>query len=137
MNKETSVESESFTSKYKLTFDQKQDEWVLQVPSSAVKRKSKDFYEVRLPVYASRALAIGGNILRKPRKEYREWLLEQQGGVCAICGKGAEPGNPWNLDHQPPLATTGSKFIDYERITQNRVIHHRCDTAQMSKKRNL
>lgn len=114
-------------------FDQKQDEWVLQVPSNDIIRRSKDSYEVRLPVYASRALAIGGNILRNLRKEYRSWLLEQQGGVCAICGKGAEPGNPWNLDHQPPLAATGSKFIDYEKVTQNRVIHHQCDAAQRPK----
>jgi hypothetical protein len=134
MTKKTLAKSESFTSKYKPIFDQKQDEWVLQVPSNDIKRKSKDSYEVRLPVYASRALATGGNILRKPRKEYREWLLEQQRGVCAICGKGAEPGNPWNLDHQPPLAAIGSRFIDYERVTQNRVIHNQCDPAQKSKK---
>jgi len=78
MTKRTMAKSESFTSRYKPTFDQKQDEWVLQVPSSAVIRKSKDFYEVRLPIYAGRALAIGGNILRNLRKEYRAWLLEQQ-----------------------------------------------------------
>jgi hypothetical protein len=136
MTKKTMAKSDSFTSRYKPMFDHKQDEWVLQVPSDAVIRKSKDFYEVRLPLYAGRALAIGGNILRKPRKEYRDWLLEQQGGICAICGKGAEPDNPWNLDHQPALAEPGSKFIDYERVTQNRVIHRQCDPAQRSKKRN-
>jgi len=67
MTKSTMANSESFTSRYKPMFDQERDEWVLQVPSSAVTRKSKDFYEVRLPVYASRALAIGGNILRNLR----------------------------------------------------------------------
>lgn len=128
------AKNESFTSRYKPTFDQERDEWVLQVPSTAVIRKSDDFYEVRLPVYASRTLAIGGNILRNLRKQYREWLLGQQGGLCAVCSKGAEPGNPWNLDHQPPLAEPSSKFIDYTRVTQNRVIHHRCDPAQQSKK---
>lgn len=125
--------SESFVSKYKPTLDQLTDELVLQVPSSAVTRKSVDVYEVRLPVYAGRALAIGGNILRKPRKEYRDWLLSQQGGICAICSRGAEPDNPWNLDHQPLLAEQGSKFIDYARVTQNRVIHRRCDPAQNRK----
>ena len=124
----------SFTSKYKPVFDQEQDEWILQVPTTAVTRYSKDLYYVRLPVYASRSLAIGGNIIRNLRKEYREWLLDKQGGVCAICGKGTEPGNPWNLDHQPPLAEPHSRFIDYARITQNRVIHQRCDSAQRSKK---
>ena len=52
MTKSTMANSESFTSRYKPMFDQERDEWVLQVPSSAVTRKSKDFYEVRLPVYA-------------------------------------------------------------------------------------
>ena len=124
---------ESFTSRYKPRFDHEHDEWVLQVPTLDVTHKSDDFCEVRLPVYASRALAIGGDILRNPRKEYRDWLLSQQGGVCAICGKGIKSGDPWNLDHQPPLAKPGSKFIDYARVTQNRVIHQQCDSAQKSK----
>ena len=127
---------ESFTARYKPTFDVKQDEWVLQVPSSNVLQKSDDFYEVRLPLYVSRALAIGGNILRNIRKEYRNWLLDKQGNICAICGEGFKPDNSWNLDHQPPIAKPGSKFIDYERITQNRVIHQRCDPDQTPKKRN-
>ena len=123
----------SFMSRYKPTLDQTRDELVLQVPTTAVIRKSDEFYEVRLPVYAGRALAIGGNILRKPRKEYRDWLLSQQGKVCTLCGGGYEPDNPWNLDHQPPLSERGSKFIDYERTTQNRVIHRKCDSAQNRK----
>ena len=127
------AKNESFTSMYKPRFDQEHDEWVLQVPSNAVRRKSKRFYEVRLPLYASRTLAIGGNILRNLRKEYRDWLLGQQGGVCAVCGKSSKPDDPWNLDHQPPLAEPGSKFIDYARVTHNRVIHHKCDPAQRSK----
>ena len=53
------VKDESFTSKYKPAFDQERDEWILQVPNNAVTRKSDEFYEVRLPVYAGRALAIG------------------------------------------------------------------------------
>lgn len=125
--------NESFTSKYKLKFDKDRDEWVLIVPGIAVKVISGGSYEVHLPVYASRAMAIGGNILRNIRKEYREWLLNKQGGVCAVCGRGAELGNPWNLDHQPPLSKPGSRFIDYERQTQNRVIHQKCDQAQISK----
>ena len=130
------AKNESFTSKYKPTFDKERDEWVIQVPSDAVARKLGGFYEIRLPVYASRALAIGGNILRNLRKEYRDWLLSEQGGVCAVCGEGAKPDNPWNLDHQPALAEPGSKFIDYARVTQNRVIHRQCDSAQMPEKRN-
>ena len=123
----------SFMSRYKPVFDQERDEWILQVPAGAVTQRSNDLYEVRLPVYASRTMAIGGNILRNIRKEYRGWLLGKQGGVCAVCGKGAEPGNPWNLDHQPPLAKPGSRFIDYARKTQNRVLHQNCDPAQKSK----
>lgn len=122
-------------SRYQPKFDQEKDELVLRVPNRAVTRRSDNFYEVRLPVYAGRALAIGGNILRNPRKKYRDWLLEQQGGKCAICGKGVKPDNHWNLDHQPPLSQLGSKFIDYERTTKNRVIHHRCDSAQNPRKR--
>ena len=136
MTRRTMAKSESFNSRYEPTFDQEHDEWVLQVPSRAVIRKSDDFYEVRLPVYAGRALATGGNILRNLRKKYRGWLLNQQGDVCAICGGSAELGNPWNLDHQPALIEPSSKFIDYARVTQNRVIHQQCDPAQRSKKRN-
>ena len=135
MTERATAKSGSFTSTYKPMFDQEHDEWVLQVPCRAVTRKSDDFYEVRLPVYAGRALAIGGNILRNVRKEYRDWLLGEQGGVCAVCGRGTKPDDPWNLDHQPPLAKSGSKFIDYTRVTQNRVIHHQCDSAQRSRKR--
>ncbi len=125
----------SFTSIYEPTFDQEHDEWILRVPSNAVRRKSSRYYEVHLPLYASRALAIGGNILRRMRREYRDWLLDQQGGMCAICGKSFKPDDPWNLDHQPSLAEPGAKFIDYARVTHNRVIHHKCDPAQRPKKK--
>jgi hypothetical protein len=134
MTKRTAAKDKSFTLRYNLRFDQERDEWVLQIPAGAVIRKSADCYEVRLPVYAGRALAVGGNILRPLRKKYRDWLLNEQHGLCAICGKPAEPYNPWNLDHQPPLATPGSKFIDYEKVTQNRVIHQNCDPDQISKR---
>jgi hypothetical protein len=124
----------SFAARYNPRFDQERDEWVLQIPAGAVTRTSANCYEVRLPVYAGRTLAVGGNILRPVRKKYRDWLLSEQRGLCAICGKPAEPDNPWNLDHQPPLATPGSKFIDYRRVTHNRVIHRNCDPDQTSKK---
>lgn len=133
MARRKAAKEESFSLTYRLRFDQDRDEWILQIPANAVMRKSADCYEVRLPVYASRALAVGGNILRPLRKKYRDWLLNEQSGRCAICGKPAEPDNPWNLDHQPSLAASGSKFIDYERATQNRVIHRDCDPAQTSK----
>lgn len=42
-------------SKYKPTFDQENNEWVLQIPKSAVTEKTANYYEVHLPVYASRA----------------------------------------------------------------------------------
>jgi hypothetical protein len=60
--------------------------YYVRVPSTDVKASPDGSYEVRLPVYASRAMAIGGNILRTLRKEYREWLLGEQDGRCAICG---------------------------------------------------
>ena len=131
MGKKTIHESISFNSIYKPEFNN--NEWVLQIPKSAVIEESANYYEVHLPVYASRALAIGGNILRPLRKKYRDWLLNEQGNVCAICGKGSKPGEDWNLDHQPPLAQPDCKFIDYERVTRNRVIHHKCDSAQNKK----
>lgn len=134
MTNGTTPKDKSFTSRCNPQFDEKRDEWILQVPAGAVTRKSAGYYEVRLPVYASRALAVGGNILRPLRKKYRDWLLNEQRGLCAVCGKPAEPGNPWNLDHQPPLAESGSKFIDYEKATQNRVIHQNCDEAQTPRK---
>ena len=134
MTKRTVAKDKSFTLRYNPRFDQERDEWVLQIPAGAVIRKSADCYEVRIPVYAGRALAVGGNILRPLRRKYRDWLLNEQRGLCAICGKPAEPDNPWNLDHQPPLAAPGSKFIDYEKVTQNRVIHRNCDPDQTSKR---
>lgn len=134
MAKRRAARNESFASRYNPRFDQERDEWVLQIPAGAVTRKSADCYEIRLPVYAARTLAVGGNILRPLRKNYRDWLLNEQRGLCAICGKPSEPANPWNLDHQPPLATPGSKFIDYEKVTQNRVIHRNCDPDQTSRK---
>jgi len=106
----------------------------LQVPNAAVTRRSDDFYEVSLPIYASRALAIGGSILRNPLREYHDWLLEQQEMICDIWGKGAESDNPWNLDHQPPLAQLDFKFIDYMRVTQNRAIHHQYNPVRRPKK---
>jgi len=39
------AKNESFTTRYKPTFDQERDEWILQVPRIAVIRKSEDFYE--------------------------------------------------------------------------------------------
>jgi hypothetical protein len=125
--------TESFTAKYKPTFDPERDEWSLQVPSSAVTLKQDGSYEIRLPLYASRALAVGGNILRPKRKEYRDWLLAQQGGLRAACGQGARPDDQWNLDHQPPMASPESKFIDFAKATSNRVIHRGCDPAQLSR----
>ena len=133
MAKRRVAKDKSFAFRYSPRFDQERDEWVLQVSTRAVIRRSADCYEVRLPVYAARALAVGGNILRPLRKKYRDWLLNEQRGLCAICGKPAEPDNPWNLDHQPPLAAPGSKFIDYRKVTQNRVIHRNCDPDQTSR----
>jgi len=125
---------ESFTAKYKPSFDQGGDEWILQVPQDAVRVNTDGSFEVRLPLYASRALALGGNMLRPIRKQYRDWLLTQQQGLCDICGSGARQGDPWNLDHQPTMASLGSKFIDYDRTTKNRVIHQHCDPAQQSRR---
>ena len=126
--------STSFMSRYKPYYDEDSDEWVLQLPSSAVTKSSDAAYEIRLPIYAGRALAIGGNTLRPQRKKYRDWLLNQQGGLCAMCGEGADANSQWNLDHQPPLKDfESSKFIDYQMETQNRVIHQKCDTDQIAK----
>jgi len=72
MTKRTAAKDKSFTLRYNPRFDQERDEWILQIPAGAVIRKSADCYEVRLPVYASRALAVGGNILRPLRKKYRD-----------------------------------------------------------------
>jgi hypothetical protein len=124
----------SFMAIYRPVFNESNNEWTLRLsPSAVVKRH--DYYEIRLPLYASRALAVGGNILRPIRKKYRDWLLKEQGNVCVICGEGPKIGDEWNLDHQPPLAQPDSRFIDYEKKTNNRVIHHHCDPAQISKRR--
>jgi len=130
------TKEKSFKEKYKPDFDYEKDEWTLQVPANDVIKKSDDYYEIKLPFYVSKVLAPGGNILREPRKKYRDWLLNEQGGKCAICSKGYIPDTYWNLDHQPQLNASGSRFIDYKKITRNRVIHQRCDPAQTKKKRD-
>ncbi len=123
-------------SEYQPQFDQKTDEWILHVPSGKVCKKEDGYYEVRLPLYLTRTyLSIGGAILRPMRRQYRDRLLDQQKGKCAECGLGSDPTKGyWTLDHQPPLRQPGSKFIDYERATENRVIHQTCDKAQTRKR---
>ena len=68
-------------------------------------------------------------------RDYMRSHAEKKGTSrkIAICGKGGIPGEDWNLDHQPPLSQPDCKFIDYERITRNRVVHHKCDAAQNKK----
>jgi hypothetical protein len=123
----------SFNSSYNPEF--KDNEWIITVPNNRVLQMESGYCEVHLPIYTSRALAIGGNILRPLRKKYRNWLLNEQGNICPVCGEGYKPGKEWewNLDHQPPLADPNCRFIDYEKVTRNRVIHHKCDNAQNKK----
>jgi hypothetical protein len=98
-------------------FDESTDEWVLKIPVDARE-------EVRIPLILAKELAPGGGFLRNKRQRYREWLLEKQGGKCAVCGyvidRNAE------LDHRPPTGQRGARFIDYERKTSNRVVHKAC-----------
>jgi hypothetical protein len=53
------AKSDSFSSRYQPRFDAERDQWVLKVPNNDVTTISDDFCEVRLPIYASRVLAIG------------------------------------------------------------------------------
>ena len=117
---------------YNPEFDENNDEWILQVPANKVSIQNNGNYEIRLPIYLTRTfLSIGGSILRPKRRAYRSWLLKQQGGKCAICGIGDDPEKgEWTLDHQPQLNEEGSLFIDYNRTTNNRVIHKACDKSQ-------
>jgi hypothetical protein len=120
---------------YKPMFNGKTDEWVLQIPRKNVIDRD-EYYEVRLPLYLTRTyLSLGGAILRPKRRKYRTWLLEEvQGGKCAECHRGDDPTRgSWTLDHRPPLNQPRSKFIDYKLKTKNRVIHQKCDKAQVSK----
>jgi hypothetical protein len=118
--------------KYQPRFDDKTDEWIVRIPSKKVRMVENGSYEVRLPFYLTRTyLSIGGAILRPLRKRYRDWLLAKQGKKCAECGLGASSDKGhWTLDHEPPLSQSGSKFIDYDGSTGNRVIHQSCDKAQ-------
>lgn len=121
--------------RYQPRFDDKTDEWIIYVPGNKVQMVKNGFFEVRLPLYLTRTyLSTGGAILRPLRKRYRDWLLAQQGEKCAECELGADSAKGrWTLDHQPPLRQLGSKFIDYERSTRNRVVHQNCDKAQTRK----
>ena len=120
---------------YQPTFDPSTDEWVLRVPKSSIKALDDAHSEIRLPLYLTRTyLSLGGAILRPLQRQYRQWLLDRQDNRCAICGDGDEPGlGEWTLDHQPPLSQPGSSYIDYEGVTQNRVIHTICDASQNSR----
>jgi 5-methylcytosine-specific restriction endonuclease McrA len=124
--------------KYQPNFDDRTDEWVVSIPSNKVRRLGNGSYKVRLPLYLTRTyLSIGGAILRPLRRRYRDWLLAEQGEKCAECGLGARADKGyWTLDHVPPLSQPGSKFIDYDKSTGNRVIHQNCDKAQ-TRKRDL
>ena len=121
--------------KYKPVFGSSTDEWVLQIPKHEMRTKDDAHFEIRLPFYLTRTyFGPGGAILRPKQKRYREWLLSSQGGKCKICGGDADESlGRWILDHQPPMNQTGSRYIDCERTTENRVIHQRCDDAQTSK----
>src|SRR3972149_3927414 len=102
-------------------FDASTNDWVIQVAQQIVQPEGGE-YKVRLPLVLVKELAPGGNFIREDRYKYRSWLLEKQNYRCAVCGGGEDPEKGgWTLDHQPPLGMPGSKFLDYERNTQNRV----------------
>jgi len=124
---------ESFVSKYKVSFDEKQNNWMLRIPQEDVAQIADGCYCVRLPAYASYVLQPGGNILRPLTRKYKVFLLKKQGEVCAVCGQGRRDGDDFCLDHQPPMADPDSKLIDYAGKTANRVIHRSCDPAQNKK----
>jgi hypothetical protein len=90
---------------------------------------------VRLPAYAIYVLQPGGNILRPKTQKHRDFLLEKQNDVCAVCGKGKREGDYFCLDYQPPMADPNSRVIDYEGKTSNRVIHNSCDADQNKKQK--
>ena len=123
-------------STYEPSFDEKREDWVVRVPRERVLEREDGSYEVRLPIYLTRTyLSPGGAILRPKMQRYRDWLLAKQGEKCAICGLGFDNSKGVRtLDHQPPISQQGSKFIDYELHTQNRVIHQSCDKAQIPKR---
>jgi len=124
---------ESFVSKYKVSFDEKQNCWMLRIPQEDVTQVTDGSYYVRLPAYASYVLQPGGNILRPLTQKYKAFLLKKQGEVCAVCGQGRRDRDDFCLDHQPPMANPKSKLIDYDGKTSNRVIHRSCDPAQNKK----
>lgn len=128
---------ESFISKYKVSFDEKQNCWKLKIPPEDVERTDDGSYLIRLPAYASYVLQPGGNIMRPLTRKYRDFLLEKQNGVCAVCGEGYRKDDYFCLDHQPPMADHNSKAIDYEGKTANRVIHKSCDPAQNKKQKTV
>ena len=111
-------------------FDGSTNEWVLQVPGDQV-RSIDGSYEIRLPLVLAKETAPGGAFIRNERKKYRAWLLQQQKNQCAVCQSGPDENKGgWVLDHQPPLGEPGSKFIDYEVVSHNKVVHRQCHTRR-------
>ena len=107
-------------------FDRDTNEWHIQVPKEKVASAGTGF-EARLPLILVKELAPGGNFIRKDRRRYREWLLRKQGGLCSVCGNGPDATKGrWNLGHRPPMGEPDSIFIDYEHVTENRVVHEQC-----------
>jgi len=63
-----------------------------------------------------------------PYNPYKRFLLMEQDFRCADCGKDLEslPAKEYRLHHEPPLGQKGARYIDFNRLTRNRILCKDC-----------
>lgn len=56
---------------------------------------------------------------------YKKFLLMEQDFRCADCGTGLK-GKIFFLHHDPPKGSKGARYIDFKRLTRNRMLCKNC-----------
>ena len=59
-----------------------------------------------------------------PYHRYKKFLLKEQDFRCADCG--TDLGKKFFLHHDPPKGRKGARYIDFKRLTRNRMLCRDC-----------
>ena len=61
-------------------------------------------------------------------RTYKQFLLMEQDFHCADCGKDLEglPAKEYVLHHDPPKGRKGARYVDFKRLTRNRMLCKDC-----------
>ncbi len=60
-----------------------------------------------------------------PYLRYKNFLLNEQDFQCADCGTGLK-GKKFVLHHDPPKRHKNARYIDFKRLTRNRMLCKDC-----------